>query len=138
MSDVTLTPYIFFNGDCRDAIEFYHGIFGGELFVQTFEESPGDTPAGLEGKVMHASISKGEVDLMASDSTEASAKAAKVELSLNGEDEAKLTEMFTKLSEGGHVESPLKKEFWGAIFGKVTDRYGVDWMVNITTGDQPT
>ncbi len=131
MNDVTLNPYIFFQGNCREAMEFYKNIFGGELTIQTYEEVPGDTPAEMKGKIMHAALMGGEVDLMASDTPQASAKAAKVSLSLNGYEADKLTNIFNRLSENVEVQYPLKKEFWGDTFGSVTDQYGVEWMVNI-------
>lgn len=131
METVTLNPYLFFGGNCREAIEFYKSIFGGELTIQTYDEVPGPTQEGMEGKIMHAALMGGDVDLMASDTQKASPKAAKVTLSLSGTDEEKLTKFFNSLSEGVEVEYPLKKEFWGDIFGSLTDKYGIDWMVNI-------
>ena len=131
---VQLDPYLFFRGNCREAMEFYKDIFGGNLDVSLFEDSPGDFPEKetMKGKVMHALLSGGDIRLMGSDTTQASEKAAKIELSLSGEDEEKLTKLFNSLSEGGTVRSPLKKEAWGDTFGMVTDKYNIDWMVNIT------
>ena len=133
MEKIILNPYLFFRGDCREAMEFYKDIFGGELTIQTYDEVPGDTPPDMKGKIMHATLEGGDAKLMASDTTEASAKAAKVSLSLGGSDEEKLTRIFDKLSKDVTVEHPLKKEFWGDTFGSLVDKYGVDWMVNITT-----
>jgi PhnB protein len=131
MDKVTLDPYLFFKGSCREAMEFYKGIFGGELSLQTYDEVPGDTPAGMESKIMHAKL-EGAVTLMASDTAKASPTSGKVSLSLGGEDEDKLHAIFDGLGAGGEVKSSLKKEFWGDTFGSLTDKYGVDWMVNIT------
>jgi PhnB protein len=134
MATVSLDPYIFFNGNAREAMEFYKGVFGGELAVTLFDEMPSpDMPENLKGKVMHAMLNGGDVKLMASDSGEASERAAKIELSLSGDDEEKLTNYFNKLSEGGKVKSPLKKEAWGDTFGQFTDKYNIDWMINIST-----
>ena len=80
---------------------------------------------------MHARLSGGLVTFMASDTPTASAMAAKVELSVSGTDERLLRKVFDALAEGGKVRMPLEKQFWGALFGAVTDRYGIDWMVNI-------
>lgn len=139
MAKVTLEPYIFFKGDCREAMEFYKGVFGGELEVSDADPSQmGDMPDAdwFKGKVMHSSL-KGDVNLMASDSKIASNKAAKVELSLGGTDEPKMRQIFDKLSEGGKVEMPLEKQFWGDVFGRVTDRYNVQWMMNIGDSMDP-
>ena len=136
MSNVKLNPYIFFQGDCRDAMEFYKRIFGGELTIQTLGEAPKEAQSEAvnpdPNQVMHASLSGGLVDLMGSDSGKASKKAAKIELSLSGTDEAKLRQVYDSLVQGGKATMPLSKQFWGDTFGMVTDKYGVDWMVNIS------
>lgn len=131
MQDITLNPYIFFQGNCREAMEFYKDIFGGELYFQTYEESGQDNAPEIKDKVMHASLTGGSVTLMGSDTEQASAKAAKISLSLGGQDKAKLTDIFNRLGEGGDVQYPLKKEFWGDTFGGLVDKFGVEWMVNI-------
>jgi len=113
-------------------MEFYKNIFGGELTISTYEETPGDTPPGMEGKLMHAALTGGLITLMGSDTPQASAKAAKISLSVGGDDEEKLTAIFNQLSDGADVEYPLKKEFWGDTFGTLTDKFGVEWMVNIS------
>jgi PhnB protein len=132
MDKITLDPYIFFAGDASAAMEFYKNIFGGQLEIQTYDDVPGPTQAGMEGKIMHAMLSGGDIRLMASDTPGASPKAAKVSLSLGGTDDAKLRKIFEGLSEDVEVQYPLKKEFWGDIFGSLTDKFGVEWMVNIT------
>jgi PhnB protein len=134
MGNVNLDPYLFFKGNAKEAMEFYKGIFGGELSISTFGDSPVDMPnkEQMKDMVMHANLSGGDVRLMASDTQEASDKMAKVELSLSGDDESKLKGYWDKLSEGGKVKSPLKKESWGDTFGMLTDKYNVDWMINIT------
>ncbi len=135
MTDTQLIPYLFFSGTCREAMEFYQNAFGGELTVQLMSDVPGDVPGKAErpNDVMHAMLKGGLVTLMASDSPDASAAAAKVELSLNGSDEATLRPVFDALADGGSVRTPLARQFWGAMFGTLTDKYGVDWMMNIET-----
>jgi len=133
MADISLEPYLFFNGNCREAMEFYKSVFKGELeFTDADIEQMGDMPNKdwFKGKVMHCSL-KGPVSLMASDSPKASDKAAKIELSLGGIDETGMRKVFDKLAEGGNIKMPLKKEFWGDIYGQLTDKYGIDWMMNI-------
>src|SRR4051812_14672577 len=97
MASVNLDPYLFFKGNCREAMEFYKSIFGGELTVSTFGEAMPNEPE-MKDKIMHAMLSGGDVKLMASDTREASEKTAKIELSLSGDDEQKLTGYFEKLS----------------------------------------
>lgn len=137
MGKLSLEPYLFFQGNCQEAMEFYKSVFGGELTSQTIAEAPKGVPTMPGSKptdVMHASLKGGAVDLMASDSSKASSKAAKVELSLGGTDEAEMRQIFDALAEGGEVKMALKKEFWGDIFGSLSDKYGVDWMMNIGPG----
>jgi PhnB protein len=133
MSNIRLEPYLFFQGDCREAMEFYKSVFGGELTMQTMGEVPGDMPGKEERKdeIMHAKLSGGMATFMASDSTQASPSAAKIELSLNGSGEDALRTAFDKLANGGNVRTPLERMFWGDVFGALTDKYGIDWMVNI-------
>ena len=130
MSTITLDPYIFFKGNCREAMEFYKGIFGGELSVMTYDQVPGNTQEDMKDKLMHALLD-GDIRIMGSDTEKASEQSAKISLSLGGEDEDKLGKIFDALSEGGEVRSALKKEFWGDTFGSLTDKFGVEWMVNI-------
>jgi PhnB protein len=133
MSDVRLEPYLYFKGNCREAMEFYKNAFGGELVIQTMGEVPGDVPGkeGREDEVMHAKLSGGLVTLLASDSQQASPEAKKIELSLIGSDDATLRKVFEMLSEGGIVKMPLEKQFWGDIFGGLMDKFGIIWVVNI-------
>lgn len=114
-------------------MEFYQSIFGGELTTQSYDEVPMETPTSMEGKLMHAGLTGGLITIMGSDTEQASAKAAKISLSLNGDNEEELTAIFANLSEDGDVQYPLKKEFWGDTFGSFVDKFGVEWMVNIST-----
>lgn len=133
MSDINVEPYLFFKGNAGEAMEFYKGIFGGDIEGMTYTASNIPAPEGLSGDSwMHMSLNGGDVNLMASDTAEASEKSAKVSTSMGGDDEEKLTKIFNGLSEGVEVANPLKKEFWGDTFGSLTDKYGIEWMVNIT------
>lgn len=131
----SIVPYLFFRGNCKEAMEFYQTIFGGELTVQYMSEVPDDAdkmPGAKDSDVMHAMLSGGHAELMASDSAMASETSAKVELSINGDDEIALRAMFDNLTEGGEVKEPLTKQFWGDTFGALRDKYGVEWMMNIS------
>ena len=138
MAQISLEPYIFFKGNAKDAMEFYKGVFGGELTTSRLGDSPKETLEHMKidearyDELMHASL-KGPVNIMASDSQNASPEAKKVTLSLGGTDEAEMRKIFDKLSEGGKVMQPLEKMFWGDIFGSLTDKYGIEWMMNIGT-----
>lgn len=133
MDDLRLDAYLFFDGNAKEAMEYYKGIFGGKLDVMTYDESPGETQKGMESKVMHALLSEGDIRLMASDSPYPDMiHTGKIYLSLSGSNEQKLTDYYKQLSEGGNIKQPLKKEFWGDTFGMLTDKYDVDWMINIS------
>lgn len=139
MASVNLEVYLFFNGNCREAMEFYKSIFGGELFVQTLGDSPKDMLRQMKidesryGEIMHARLKTERFNLLASDSQKASPEAKKVSLTINGpsSNEDQMRQMFDKLAVGGKVFQPLEKMFWGDIFGSLTDKFGVEWMMNI-------
>lgn len=141
MSAVTVTPYLFFKGNCREAMEFYKGVFGGQLTMHTYADMPmPDTPESLKDQVMHAALTGGDVTLMASDTEQASPVAKKVSVSISGfaADREKLTGFFDRLSEDVTVTYPLKEEPWGSVFGSIIDKYGIEWMVDISLSEQPT
>jgi len=131
MSKVTVNPYVFFRGNCKEAMEFYKSVFGGELDLKTYKEAGIPNSPMPDDKIMHAELSAENITLMASDTAKASAKAAKVTICYNSDDEESTKEIFNKLSSGGEILNPLKKEFWGDIFGNFVDKYGVEWMFNV-------
>ncbi len=131
MTKISLEPYLFFSGNARQAMEFYKGIFGGELSLQTRGEVDPSAPEDMKDKIMHARL-EGEMTFMASDNMDGSSLGAgKIALSLSGGDEPKLRQLFDTLSTNGEVNYPLKTEFWGDTFGVLTDQFGIDWMINI-------
>jgi PhnB protein len=129
---VAVNPYLFFKGNAKEVMEFYKNIFGGELTVKTYGELGVSTDQMQPDNIMHAELDGGHVKLMASDTANASPVAAKVTISLSGTVSVALRKIFDQLSEGVTVQYPLKKEAWGDEFGSLTDKYGVDWMVNIS------
>ena len=134
MSNISTDPYLFFRGNADEAMNFYKSIFGGELEGMKYGTLNTPAPEGLtEQHWMHLSLSGGDINLMASDTVEASEKSAKISIALGGDDEEKLTNIFNGLSDGVEVTYPLQKEVWGDMFGTVVDKYGVEWMVNIST-----
>ncbi len=134
MASLSIVPYLFFKGNCKEAMEFYKDVFGGELTIQTMAEASADmqVPGAKPTDVMHARL-KGSFELMASDSGKASDKMAKVELAINGPsaDEAEMRQLFDKLADGGEIKMALTKMPWGDIYGQLTDRFNVDWMMDI-------
>ncbi len=130
---IKFNPYIFFPGNCREAATFYHEVFGGSVTIQTLGEAIGETDPAKKDRIMHADLTGGAVEFMASDSDRNEPYPPSfITLSIGGEDETLITALFKKLAEGGAVTSELKKEYWGDTFGTVTDKFGVDWMVNIS------
>lgn len=127
-----LNPYLHFDGSAREALTFYHSLFGGELSVMTY----GDM--GMEGdqaaQVMHGQVSHpGGITLMASDGAPDATlvRGNSSNLSLSGDDETELRRWFGALAEGGEVHVALEKQMGGDVFGQVQDRFGVIWLVNI-------
>jgi PhnB protein len=127
-----LNPYLNFDGSCREAMEFYQSVLGGELNVNTFGEY-GDEGPSKDG-VMHAQLeTPSGFTLMASDTPPGMTvdKGAAVSISLSGDDSDELRRFWEGLSEGAEVTMPLEKQMWGDEFGMLTDRFGMQWMVNI-------
>jgi PhnB protein len=128
----TLNPYLNFNGTARQAMEFYRGVFGGELTVSTFGEL-GMAEGADADKVMHSQLQTGSgYTIMGSDvpSHMEAEPYGGFAVSLSGDDDA-LHDYFEKLSAGGTVTMPLAKQAWGDEFGMLTDQFGIPWMVNI-------
>ena len=129
-----LNPYIGFADNAREAMEFYRGVFGGDLVVNTFGEAGAAAP-GEENMVMHARLeTPAGYTLMASDTPAGMPRTegSSISVSLSGDDAADLRGCFTKLSEGGSVTVPLEKQMWGDEFGMCVDPFGIQWMVNIS------
>ena len=129
-------PYLFFDGRCEEAIEFYKKALGAEvLMMMRFKESPephspGMLPPGSENKIMHACIRIGDASVMASDGRCTGQTSFQgFSLSLTAANEADASRKFAALAEGGQVQMPLGKTFWSSSFGMVADRFGVSWMV---------
>jgi PhnB protein len=132
-----IEPYLFFNGRCEEAVEFYKKALGAEvLMLMRYKESPeptppGMVPAGWDNKIMHTSLRIGNTTVMASDGCSEGANFAGFSLSLSAANEAEAERTFTSLSDGGQVQMPLTKTFWSPRFGMVADRFGVGWMVSV-------
>lgn len=130
-----LNPYISFQGNAREAMEFYKTVFGGKLDLSTFGEA-GMTEHGVEPDgIMHAMlVADNGITLMAADSATGMREfvaGTNMSISLSGDNEEELTGYYNKLVDGGKVEQPLTKAPWGDTFGMTIDKFGVFWMVNI-------
>ncbi|KPC62739.1 VOC family protein [Streptomyces chattanoogensis] len=129
-----LNPYLSFDGNARQAMEFYEEVFGGTLALHTFGEfGQKDTP--LADKIMHGRLeTPSGFTLMGADTPPGMelAKGANFSVSLSGDDDTELRGYWEKLSTGGSVSVPLEKQMWGDVFGMCTDRFGIPWMVNIS------
>ena len=129
-----ISPYLFFNGNCEEALEFYRSALGGEVHISRFEGSPmaAELPDNWKNKVMHATLTSGDATFMASDSTPTQNRTPgrNIAMSIGTSEEASADRIFAKLSEGGNVTMPLQKTFWGATFGMLVDKYGIEWMIN--------
>lgn len=129
-----LNPYINFGDNARQALEFYKGVFGGDLLLNTFGEY-GDPNAPGADNIMHGQLETDNgMTLMAADTPpgmESNAGGGNITISLSGDDEQQLRGYWDKLAEGGNVTMPLEKQMWGDVFGMCTDKYGVPWMVDI-------
>jgi len=128
-----LNPYISFDGNAREAMEYYKQVLGGTLVLNTFGELGSPDPEGAD-KIMHGML---ETDsgftLMGADTPPGMEHhpGNNFAVSLSGDDSDQLRGYWDKLSDGGSVSVPLEKQMWGDEFGMCEDRYGVAWMVNI-------
>lgn len=133
-----IQPYLFFNGRCEEAIEFYRRALGAEVtMLMRYKDSPeppppGMIPPGSENKVMHAAFRVGEATAMASDGQcQGKPNFDGFSLSLTVPDAAAADRMFGALADGGQVQMPLGKTFFSPRFGMVADRFGVSWMIYV-------
>ena len=128
-----IQSYLFFNGRCEEAIEFYKKAIGAKVETMVrFKEAPGDHKGapGTENKIMHSSLRIGDTPVMASDGmTQDKAEFKGFSMTINAEDEADAKRLFGALSDGGQVQQPLTETFFSPCFGVVTDKFGVGWMV---------
>jgi PhnB protein len=142
-NSAVVQAYLFFNGTCEQAVEFYRKAIGAEVeMMMRFKDSPeppppGMVPPGYENKVMHTSFRIGETMVMASDGCGEEAAGFKgFSLSLSVPTEAEADRLFNALADGGKVQMPLSKTFWSPRFGMLRDRFGMGWMINVVPPGQ--
>jgi PhnB protein len=137
-----LNPYLSFQGNAREAMEFYRDVLGGELTLTTFGEGGMSQEPGVADKIMHGQLeTPSGYTLMGSDAVEGTpgVVASGVQISLSGDASAdeELSGFFAKLLDGGGTQiEPLVTAPWGDKFGMLTDRFGILWMVNISGAQQ--
>src|SRR5262249_53949175 len=129
---VRIDAYLFFPGSAGEAMEFYKQVFGGTLtVVRRGEVDPSATGADKD-LVINATLDTGDLTLRASDREDATkGPQARVALTLIGTDEPRLRKIYDDLSAGGTQNNPLESVFWGDVFGALTDKFGINWQVNI-------
>src|SRR5258708_2907063 len=134
----TLTPYLNFDRETAEAMKFYQSVLGGDLKMQTFGESGTPVPEEEKNLIIHADLKNDALSFMASDGGKDHPveMGSNIHMSIAGTDEVLLTKYFNGLAEGGKVDMPLAKQFWGDTFGMLTDKFGVHWMVNISSSEQ--
>lgn len=128
-----LSAYLTFNGTCEAALNFYKDIFNGEIVgLMRFSDSPMEVGDDDKNRVMHATFNFGSNSFMASDSMpgQDAPDCSNITMSLGTDDIEATNTTFAALSEGGRVNMPLEDTFWGARFGMLTDKFGINWMIN--------
>ena len=139
---MTLNTYLHFNGNCREAFEFYRSVFCGEFaFMLTFREGPegmGITDEEMDN-IMHVSYPIGSSVLMGSDTPSAfgppTVMGNNFSVSYSTESREQTDDLFARISEGGNVTMPLQDMFWGSYFGSCTDKFGINWQFNFEQGE---
>lgn len=128
-----LIPYVHFAGNAQEALDFYAEALGAEILtIQRYGDAPVPSDEDYKNKIMHARLKVGDTILMVSDVFKGQPVATNgnVDLSVDVDDEGKIETIFNKMADGGKVVMPLEKQFWGAIFGMLQDKFGVKWMFN--------
>jgi PhnB protein len=128
-------PYLHFQDNCKEAMSFYQELFGGELEIMPISESPAKDqfPENLHDQILHATLTHGNFNLMASDMCGQGElnQGNSVELSLDCSSKKEIEHLYHKLSEGGQVIQKLEPQFWGGLFAMVMDKFGVRWMLSL-------
>src|ERR1043165_834494 len=134
----TIQPYLFFKGNCEQAVDFYRKALSAEVqIMMRFKDAPPNPsappqPPGWENKIMHVSLKIGDAVVMASDGCgDGKVSFQGFSLSLAVPTEAEADRYFNALAEGGQIQMPLAKTFWSPRFGMLVDRFGIGWMINV-------
>ena len=132
MGKIQLSPYVNFQGRAREAMEFYHGVFGGNLDLQSVSEQDTPRAAGPGDRIAHARLEADGVLIVGSDGHPDYPPTVgdSMALAVAGTDRDRLSRIFDDLAEGGMVKMPLTDQPWGAA-GWLSDRFGINWNVNV-------
>lgn len=125
--------YLTFNGNCEEALDFYHQCLGGKIeFIQRYEESPMESSEAWKKKIMHSTLDLNGFKLMMADGPEGHEGrfGTNISIALNFDSEDQIEKAFSEMSDGGQVTMALQDTFWGATFGMCTDKFGMNWMFN--------
>lgn len=129
-----VAAFLAFDGNCREAMQFYKKCFGAELFLLAYSEAPGDfawVPEAAKDRIMHSTLTKGFTILMAADSMPGMLQRGNdFSVIVHGESLQEIEDLFAALGEKGQITMPLQDTFWGARYGTLTDRFGIRWMFN--------
>lgn len=129
-----LTPYIMFNGNCEEALNFYAKALGGEIVhLSRYEGSPMESMVSDKQKVMHATLIAKDITIMGADDGQRKAEnkgSGAVHLNINFDNTDEEENFFNVLVEGGRSTMPLQDTFWSSKFGMLTDKFGINWMLN--------
>jgi PhnB protein len=129
-----IIAYLTFDGTCREAMTFYAKALGAEIHMMTFADMPEGpkNPKDASDRIMHARLAKGSAVLMASDTMPGMPLQAgsNFSISVDCEGAAEVDKLVAALGEGGKVTLPAQDMFWGAYFGMLTDKFGIQWMFN--------
>jgi len=133
----SINSYLNFAGNTEEAFKFYQSVFGGELSMMRFSDTPAgaNVPPAVKDKIMHASLPIGKDDiLMATDACEEMVfnlkQGTNYYICISPESKEEADRLFNNLADGGKVNMPLADMFWGAYYGDLTDKFGIQWMVN--------
>jgi len=128
-----VTPYLHFEGKAEEVLNFYKEALDGEVvMISRYKDAPMPSDEDWKDKIMHARLKFGKSQIMISDGPKGfkTTVNGNIQLSIEFDDETKMEKVFNKLAEGGKITLPLAKQFWGAKFGMLVDKFGTGWMVN--------
>ncbi len=138
-----MNVYLFFNGNCREAFDFYADALGGEIVMSTtYADAPADlvVPEGAQDLIMHVTLSALGGVVMGSDNVEGfgppRTAGSNFAISVSPPDRDAADRIFARITAGGSVDMPMQDAFWGSYFGSGRDRFGVEWMINLNTQGQ--